>query len=98
MRKLLDTQASMDDHGEWRCSYLPEVAVHLQKLCKDPESNPGGCQSVYVAENGMMAVQGLTMDRETYANMENLLPGENGVLIKPEIILEAARLYQEKST
>lgn len=71
--------------------------MHLRKLCKDPESNPGGCQSVYIAENGMMAVQGLTMDGDTYANMENLLPGESGVLIKPEIILAAAELYRESS-
>ncbi|GAA3755073.1 hypothetical protein [Salinactinospora qingdaonensis] len=71
--------------------------MHLQKLCKDPESNPTGCQSVYLAENGMLAVQGLAMDTDTFANMENVLPGENGVLIKPEIILEAARLYQAGS-
>jgi hypothetical protein len=74
-----------------------EAVVRLQKLCKDPESNPGGCQSVYLAENGMMAVQGLTMDADTFANMEHVLPGESGVLIKPEIILEAARLYQAGS-
>ncbi|GAB3671427.1 hypothetical protein GCM10027597_04370 [Saccharopolyspora tripterygii] len=74
-----------------------EAVVQLRKLCKDPESNPGGCQTVYLAENGMFAVQGLEMDPETYANMENVLPGEGGVLIKPEIILEAARLYQERS-
>jgi hypothetical protein len=52
---------------------------------------------VYLAENGMMAVQGLTMDADTFANMENVLPGEGGVLIKPEIIIEAARLYQTGS-
>jgi hypothetical protein len=52
---------------------------------------------VYLAENGMMAVQGLTMDADTFANMEHVLPGESGVLIKPEIILEAARLYQAGS-
>ncbi|WP_007024668.1 hypothetical protein [Saccharomonospora iraqiensis] len=69
--------------------------MRLRKLCKDPESNPTGCQSVYLAGNGMMAVQGLEMDADTFANMENVLPGEGGVLIKPEIILEAARLYQE---
>lgn len=71
--------------------------MRLQKLCKDPDSNPTGCQSVYLAENGMMAVQGLAMDADTLANMENVLPGESGVLIKPEIILEAARLYQADS-
>jgi hypothetical protein len=70
--------------------------MHLQKLCKDPQSNPGGCQSVYLAENGMMAVQGLAMDADTFANMENVLEGESGVLIKPEIIVEAARLYQAR--
>lgn len=71
--------------------------MHLHKLCKDPESNPTGCQSVYLAENGMLAVQGLAMDANTHANMENLLPGESGVLIKPEIVLEAARPYQAGS-
>ncbi len=69
--------------------------MHLRKICKDPESNPSGCQSVYLAENGMMAVQGLEMDAETFSNMDNLLPGESGVLIKPEILVEAARRYQE---
>lgn len=71
--------------------------MRLQKLCKDPDSNPSGCQSVYLVENGMLAVQGLAMDADTVANMENVLPGEAGVLIKPEIILEAARLYQAGS-
>lgn len=71
--------------------------MRLEKLCKDPESNPGGCQTVYLAENGMMAVQGLVMDADTVANMDNVLPGEAGILIKPEIILEAARLYQTGS-
>ncbi|MGH3621254.1 MAG: hypothetical protein ACRDQ5_05605 [Sciscionella sp.] len=74
-----------------------EAVVQLQKLCKDPDSNPSGCQTVYLTENGMMAVQGLTMDADTYANMENVLPGKSGVLIKPEIILEAARLYRAGS-
>lgn len=71
--------------------------MQLRKLCKDPESNPGGCQSVYLAENGMFAVQGLKMDADTAANMVDVLPEEAGVLIKPEIILEAARLYQAGS-
>lgn len=71
--------------------------MRLEKLCKDPESNPGGCQSVYMTDNGMMAVQGLSMDSETFGHMENVLPGESGVLIKPEIILEAARLYRAGS-
>ncbi len=71
--------------------------MQLRKLCKDPDSNPSGCQTVYLAENGMFAVQGLRMDAETAANMVNVLPEETGVLIKPEIILEAARLYQAGS-
>lgn len=70
--------------------------MRLQKLCKDPESNPTGCQTVYLAENGMLAVQGLAIDAETAKNVENLAPEESAVLIKPEIILEAARLYQER--
>lgn len=64
--------------------------MQLEKICKDPESNPNGCQSIYLADNGMCGVQGLTMDDDTFANMENLLPGEGGVLIKPEIVIEAA--------
>lgn len=38
----------------------------FEKLCKEAESNPGGGQSMYLAENGMMAVQGLTMDADTF--------------------------------
>lgn len=68
--------------------------MRLQKICKDSDSNPGGCQTMYLAENGMFGVQGLTVDADSTANMEHLLPGETGVFIKPEIVCEAVDRYR----
>lgn len=68
----------------------------LRKICKDPDSNPSGCQTMYLAENGMFGVQGVQADADTLLHVENFLPGEGVVLIKPEIVLEAARRYQER--
>lgn len=68
--------------------------MYLEKLAKDPESIGGGCQTMYLAANGMFGVQGLTADIDTMGNVENLLPGESVVLIKPEVVIEAVRRYQ----
>jgi hypothetical protein len=71
--------------------------MRLEKLAKDLGSNPDGCQTVYLAEDGRLGVQGDLVDADTHANLENLLPGEGAVFIKPEIVLEAVRRYLERS-
>lgn len=71
--------------------------MHLQRLAKDQESYAvGGSQTMYLAENGMFGVQGIETDSDTLGNVENLIPGEAFVLIKPEIVIEAVRRYHER--
>lgn len=70
--------------------------MYLQRLAKDQDSYAvGGCQAMYLATNGMFGVQGVEADADTMGNVDNLLPGEGVVLIKPEIVIEAVRRYQE---
>jgi hypothetical protein len=72
-----------------------EVSMWLRKICKDEGSNPDGCMSMYLAENGLFAVQGDQLDAETFGNLENVLPGEGAVFIKPEIVVEAVQRYRQ---
>lgn len=69
--------------------------MKLTLLAKDETSGRDGCQAVYLTEDGRFGVQGDVVDDDTHANLENLLPGEGGVFIKPEIVIEAVRRYQE---
>ena len=70
--------------------------MHLQRLAKDEDSYAvGGSQAMYLAENGMFGVQGVEADSDTVGNVENLIVGEGFVLIKPEIVIEAVRHYQD---
>lgn len=66
----------------------------LRKIFKDEQSNPDGCMTMYLDEGGWFTVQGDLLDGDTYANLENVLPGEGAVRIKPEIVIEAVRRYQ----
>ncbi len=69
--------------------------MYLQRLAKDGDSYAvGGCQTMYLAENGMFGVQGIEVDADTLGNAENLLPGEGVVFIKPEIVIEAVHRYE----
>ncbi len=38
-------------------------------------------------------MQGDRLDADTHANLENLLPGEGAVRIKPEVVIEAVRQH-----
>ncbi len=68
--------------------------MRLEKLAKDEDSKVDGCQTMYLAENGMFGIQGIEVDADTLGSVENLLPGEGVVFIKPEIVLDAVRQYQ----
>lgn len=69
--------------------------MRLEKLAKDAHSIQGGCQAVYLGDAGPCVVQGDKVD-DTFANLENVLPGEGAVFIKPEVLIEAARRLQER--
>lgn len=71
--------------------------MKLTKLCKDVASNPTGSQAMYLDEEAWFTVQGLLVDADTLSNVENLVPGEGVVRIKPEIVIEAVRLYQSRN-
>lgn len=71
--------------------------MRLELLAKDGGSGDFGCPSVYLAEDGTLVVQADLLDAATTANLRNVLPGEGAVNIKPEIILEALRVLQERS-
>lgn len=70
--------------------------MRLEKLAKDPGSNPDGCPTVYLTEDGRFSVQGDLVDADTYTELENVVPGEGAVFIEPEIVIEAVRRYQER--
>ena len=70
--------------------------MRLEKLARDEESRQGGSQAMYLDEEGWFGVQGLLFDADTLANVENLVPGEGVVRIKPEIVIEAVRRYQAR--
>lgn len=56
----------------------------------------GGSQAMYLDEEGWFDVQGLLVDADTLANVENLVPGEGVVRIKPDIVIEAVCRYQAR--
>jgi hypothetical protein len=43
-----------------------------------------------------VVIQGDELDQETFAQLENVLPGENAVRIRLDIILGAIERYQEQ--
>jgi hypothetical protein len=59
-------------------------------LAKDPDSGGGGCPSVHWRKDGMAVVQAPEVDADTFAGLPNVLPGERGVYIRPDVILAAA--------
>lgn len=65
--------------------------MRLEKLAKDQSSANFGCPTVYLAEDGSLVVQGLAVDQDTHANLENVLPGEAGVHIAADVVAEALR-------
>lgn len=70
--------------------------MKLTKLHKDPDSGNGGCETVYLAENGYLGIQGLVMDAETRAQLADVLPGEDAVLIRLDIVMDAIEKYRKQ--
>lgn len=70
--------------------------MKLRMLAKDNTSGRTGCPSVYLDEDGMAVVQGLAVDQATHDAMANVLPGEQGVRIRPEVLVAAAAAMQRR--
>jgi hypothetical protein len=70
----------------------------LRKLAKDPSSGMNGCHTVYVLDTDptRLVIQADLADDETIAEMENLLQGEGGLVIKREVVEEALRILREE--
>lgn len=67
--------------------------MKLTKLFKDQGSGGNGCPTVYLGESGELVVQGYSVDESTFAELENVLPGESAVRISPDVILGAVEQY-----
>jgi len=65
-------------------------------LAKDTGSGGGGCPSLHLREDGMVVVQAPEVDADTFSGLPNVLPGERGVYIKPEVILAAAEVLKRR--
>jgi hypothetical protein len=73
--------------------------MKLVMLYKDQGSGGNGCPSVYLAENGDLVVQGHAVDDDTFAELANVLPGENAVRIAPDVLegaIERLRSVREE--
>jgi hypothetical protein len=70
----------------------------LDMLAKDENSNPAGCPSVYLAEDGSLVVQGQLAEPHTHGKLENVLPGEGAVHIPPEVVIAAMSRYQLRTS
>ncbi|MFB4308352.1 hypothetical protein [Actinomadura sp. GTD37] len=73
--------------------------MKLVMLYKDQGSGGNGCPSVYLAENGDLVVQGHAVDDDTFAELANVLPGENAVRIAPDVLkgaIERLRAVREE--
>jgi hypothetical protein len=71
--------------------------MKLVKLFKDQNSGGNGCPTVYLGGSGEFVVQGHPLDAETFAELENVLPGEVAVRIAPEIMLGALERYRVRT-
>ncbi|MDQ3153017.1 MAG: hypothetical protein M3R63_15335 [Actinomycetota bacterium] len=65
--------------------------MRLELLAKDRNSGDKGCPGVHLdLDSSDLVITGLTVDS---SRVENVLPGEGVVRIKPEIVIEALARY-----
>jgi hypothetical protein len=70
---------------------MNDDATRTEMLAVDPTSGGGGCPSIHWrAADRMTVIQAPEVDDATFSGLPNVLPGERGVYIKPEVILAAA--------
>ena len=68
----------------------------MELLAKDPASGRNGCPSVHLDDNGDLVVLAPEVEPSTVALMENVLPGEKAVRIRPEVMLAAMERYRAR--
>lgn len=67
--------------------------MQLELLAKDQNSGDKGCPGVHLdIDSTELVITGRAVDSN---QVENVLPGEGVVRIKPEIVIEALRRYQD---
>ncbi|WP_434740573.1 hypothetical protein [Micromonospora sp. SH-82] len=69
--------------------------MKLTMLHKDGGSGGNGCPAVHLGESGDLVVQGALVDRDTFGELENVLPGEGAVRISAEVVIGAIERYRE---
>lgn len=72
--------------------------MRLELIAKDESSGHTGCHAVYRHPSGKAAIQGDLADAETWAAMENKLPGEGGLLISWDVLINAVTSYHQNRT
>ncbi len=70
--------------------------MKLTKSYKDGTSGRDGCPTVYLAESGDVVVQGRQVDAATFAELENVLPGESAVLVSADLLVGAVERYRAR--
>lgn len=70
--------------------------MRLSMLVKDGDSGRDGCPSVYLDEDGWAVVQGPEVDGTTRSSLVNLLPGDTGVRISPQVLAAAVAAHQRR--
>jgi hypothetical protein len=71
--------------------------MKLTKLYKEQGSGGNGCPTVYLADSGELVVQGYGVDTSTFAELENILPGEQAVRISADVVLGAVARYRSQT-
>lgn len=70
--------------------------MRLERLAKDKDSGPVGCHAAYLDAGGWFTVQGDEVDEDTRRHLENVLPGEGAVRVKPQVLLDAVDSYRAR--
>ncbi|MGC2997626.1 hypothetical protein ACPF8X_04260 [Streptomyces sp. G35A] len=70
--------------------------MKLTKLYKDQGSGGNGCPTVYLGETGELVIQGSIVDSATFAELENVLPGEGAVRISADVVAGAMERYHSQ--
>jgi hypothetical protein len=69
-----------------------QADMQLTLVCKDGDSGIEGCPSIYSTGSDYVVVQGEELaDPHARAQLSHVLEGETAVLIRKDVVLEAAR-------
>jgi hypothetical protein len=73
--------------------------MELEMVVTEGDDCSGGtCPAIYLGARGLALVQGQEADEATAANMRNVGPGERGVVLREDTILEFADAIRARRT